>query len=97
MRGTNNDRSIDDKEQILKCLECQKPECDNCVFNGGQTATRNKYYNFFGKAMTVEKIAKEIGVKKETVYNWKRYGGMEHVEENAIKRGYNPKGENNGK
>ena len=81
---------ISEKEQIRLCLCCKKVRCDNCAAYKRTGKLKNKriveseFYEYYNKGYTDAEIARNIGVPRENVYEYrKRRGLVQHKEKDS--------------
>lgn len=63
------------KEEIMKCLNCKKSYCDNCLAMEGKTkVARRKLYKWDGEYHTVKELAAIKGVRYNIMINRMKHG-----------------------
>lgn len=70
----------DTQEQIIKCFNCEKPECDNCLssnYTGGIRAIRQReakelFLYYYYKGYTVKRICEEMHISAKTYNRYRK-------------------------
>lgn len=75
-----NEDAIDSPEQIQKCLHCNKPYCNNCMYMRVEDGDLEPYLPFLElhkQGLNDREIAERLGKTPSTVQYFRRRFGLE--------------------
>lgn len=67
----------DTKDMVDKCINCTKPDCDNCFGNaicqGNIKIDLNRFVELLHSDMTIKEICSLLNISRSSFYNYKTY------------------------